>query len=125
MNKRNWRDREPILAHGTPAKDWLMMVRQVDAHRLPDDPGAAPMERVRFFTRCTIEPGVSRDDHRHADQEQLYYIISGRGWMTVDGEKQPVRDGDLVYIPRHAVHNIGNDGDETLEMLLIGVMLDP
>ena len=36
-----------------------------------------------------------------------------------------VRDGDLVYIPRHAVHNIGNDGDETLEMLLIGVMLDP
>ena len=125
MYKRNWRNREPIKAHGTPALDWLMMVRQVDAHRLPDDPEAAPMERTRFFTRCTIEPGVSRDDHQHADQEQLYYIIAGRGWMTVDGEKQPVRDGDLVYIPRHAVHNIGNDGDQTLEMLLIGVMLDP
>jgi quercetin dioxygenase-like cupin family protein len=124
MYKRNWRDREPIRAHGTPALDWLMMVRKVDAHRLPDDPEAAPMERVRFFTRCTIEPGVSRDDHKHADQEQLYYIIGGTGWMTVDGEKQSVRDGDLVYIPRHAVHNIGNDGDVPLEMLLIGVMLD-
>ena len=125
MIKRNWRDRQPILAHGTPAKDWLMMVRKVDAHRLPDDPDAGQMERVRFFTRCTIEPGVSRDDHKHADQEQLYYIIAGRGWMMVDGEKQPVRDGDLVYIPRHAMHNIGNDGDQTLELLLIGVMLDP
>ena len=83
------------------------------------------MERTRFFTRCTIAPGVSRDDHRHADQEQLYYIISGRGWMTVDGERQPVRDGDLVYVPRQAVHNIGNDGEATLELLLLGVTLDP
>ena len=99
MYQRIWRDREPIEAHGTPALDRLMMVRQVDAHRLPNDPEAAPMERTRFFTRCTIAPGVSRDDHRHADQEQLYYIISGRGWMTVDGERQPVRDGDLVYVP--------------------------
>jgi mannose-6-phosphate isomerase-like protein (cupin superfamily) len=122
--KRNWRDREPILAHGTPALDWLMMVRRSDAARIPDDPDGAPMDRVRFFTRCTIEPGVSRDDHQHADQEQLYYIISGRGWMSVDGERQPVRDGDLVYVPRLAMHNIGNDGQETLELLLLGVQLD-
>ena len=124
MYKRNWRDRQPILAHGTPALDWLMMVRQVDRHRLPDDPDAACMRRTRFFTRCVIEPGVSRDDHKHADQEQLYYIISGTGWMEVDGERQAVRDGDLVYIPPQAVHNIGNDGRQPLEMLLLGVHLD-
>ena len=67
---------------------------------------------------------MSRDDHKHADQEQLYYIISGTGWMEVDGERQAVRDGDLVYIPPQAVHNIGNDGRQPLEMLLLGIHLD-
>ena len=43
--------------------------------------------------------------HKHPTYE-FYYVTSGRGLMTIEGETREVGPGDLVLIPPDAVHSI-------------------
>jgi quercetin dioxygenase-like cupin family protein len=43
--------------------------------------------------------------HSHPTHE-FYYVTSGRGIMTIDGEDRPVNQGDLVHIPPDKVHSL-------------------
>jgi len=55
--------------------------------------------------------------HRHT-QDEIYYIVSGRGIMTIDGTKHHVGQGAVVFIPGDAEHGIRkSSGDEDLVWL--------
>jgi quercetin dioxygenase-like cupin family protein len=45
------------------------------------------------------------DPLQHPTHE-FYYVTSGRGLMTIDGEQREIRQGDLVHIPPNAVHSL-------------------
>ena len=74
-----------------------------------------------------IRPGESCPFHAHAENEQVYYMISGRGelrcrpagesWETV----AELRPGLVVYLPRRAEHAARCVGDETLVYLCVDV----
>jgi len=57
----------------------------------------------------------------HAEMEQLYYILSGHGFVTVDDEQGEVEQGDFVFIPRRARHAIKNNGQERLKYLCFDI----
>ncbi len=63
-----------------------------------------------------VEPNGMQFLHSH-EQEQCYYIISGRGKMIIDDQIQAVRKGDAIYIPSNAEHGIENYGEEVLTYL--------
>ena len=67
-----------------------------------------------------IPPGAEPPlrGHRHAEGE-LYYFLSGKGFVSVDGEIAPVRTGDAVFIPGNSEHFAANDGDEVLSLLYV------
>ena len=76
------------------------------------------------ITRCSLAeeilpPGCSVTPHRHSRLEEVYYILSGRGRMTVGDEQQEVGPGDAVFIPRGNRHTLENTGDEPIRLLLI------
>ena len=52
--------------------------------------------------------------HAHAP-EQCYYIVKGKGLMTIEGETREVCAGTAVYIPSNKLHGIKNIGNEILE----------
>jgi mannose-6-phosphate isomerase-like protein (cupin superfamily) len=54
--------------------------------------------------------------HRHEPPE-VYYILSGEGVVTIDGEDFPLRAGSTVFIPANAWHGTRNTGAETLRLL--------
>jgi len=35
----------------------------------------------------------------HPEGEGVYYFLEGRGWMIVDEERFPVREGAIVIVP--------------------------
>ena len=43
--------------------------------------------------------------HKHHTYE-FYYVISGRGIMTIEDESREIRQGDLVKIPPDALHSL-------------------
>ncbi|HEX8069850.1 MAG TPA: cupin domain-containing protein [Pyrinomonadaceae bacterium] len=73
-----------------------------------------------------LPPGAAVGRHHHAATEEVYYILSGRGRMTVGDEERAVGAGDAVFIPRGATHTLANTGPEPLVLLLVcGPAYDP
>ena len=56
--------------------------------------------------------------HTH-DAAEIYYFISGTGYMKVDGEIARVAAGDTVFIPEGAEHFAANDGSESLRLFYV------
>lgn len=53
----------------------------------------------------TIAPGARAEAHYH-DTHEFYYILEGNAIVQIEQEAKRVRPGDLIYIPRNAVHTI-------------------
>ena len=64
-------------------------------------------------TLAVIEPGGEQRIHSHRP-EQVYFILEGRGLMTVGSETQRVGPGDCIFIPSGQPHGLKNDGDVIL-----------
>lgn len=57
--------------------------------------------------------------HHHLLTEEIYYILQGRGRMTIGSEVREVAAGDAVYIPLNEAHTLENTGDEPIRLLLV------
>ena len=69
------------------------------------------------LAEARVQPGASTTPHFHPLTEEIYFILSGTGRMTIDGETREVGPGDAIAIPPGAVHTIHNPGSETLKFL--------
>ena len=119
---QNWRSVHPTIAHES-GLDWRIL--SMAAKTQGDIPATvAPrfrcLKTITYVSLARLQPGLSYETHSHADHEEIYYIIAGKGKMNVDGEVGRFRDGDAIYIPVRARHSITNDGDEMVEFLAFG-----
>src|SRR4051794_19551020 len=56
---------------------------------------------------CIVETGKSTDPHDH-EVGETFFILEGRGNVSIDGETSPVAKGSVVYIPPCANHVLTN-----------------
>ncbi len=73
----------------------------------------------------SLEPGQSIPLHYHPDIEELYYVLSGYGMMTIEEERQEISRSDVVYIPPLAQHTLLNTGNVPLRFITISVNVSP
>ncbi|MDD5474376.1 MAG: cupin domain-containing protein [Candidatus Methanoperedens sp.] len=69
----------------------------------------------------SLEPGQSIPSHYHPAFEEVYYILSGYGIMTIGEEQKEISRGDVVYIPSPAPHSLLNTGSVPLRFVTITV----
>ena len=65
-----------------------------------------------------IYPGCGIPEHDHP-AEETYFIYSGSGSITVDGETRPLKAGDIVLVPSGLSHRLFNDGDTDMHMMYV------
>jgi quercetin dioxygenase-like cupin family protein len=82
---------------GTVPVWWLFRPRELKAATL-----GGYLELVSEFE---VKGGGCVNPHQHRTHE-FYYVVSGRGVMTIDGESRDIIQGDLVHIPPDAVHSL-------------------
>lgn len=68
-----------------------------------------------------IEPGASVGEHVHMRTEEIYYIISGRAIVMMDGRRIEARPGDLITTPIGSSHSIANHGEADMEFFVTEV----
>jgi mannose-6-phosphate isomerase-like protein (cupin superfamily) len=64
-----------------------------------------------------VDPGSSSNRHSHAENEEVFYVVSGRGFVEVDDERQAVGPGSVVLVPAGSEHCLVNPGDEMLQVI--------
>lgn len=70
--------------------------------------------RNMSVTWLEVPSGIDQELHSHEEAEQVYIVVSGRGTMTVAGDRQEVGQGDLVLVPPATDHSIENSNAEDL-----------
>jgi quercetin dioxygenase-like cupin family protein len=63
-----------------------------------------------------LEAGATDPQQPHAEDE-VYYVLGGRGRITVAGEERPVAAGDVIFVAAEAEHRF-HDIAETLSLLV-------
>lgn len=63
-------------------------------------------------------PGTSAPQKIHAEEE-LAYVLSGQGEITVGEESIAYGPGTAIYIPAGVPHGVRNGGDEDVVMVFV------
>jgi mannose-6-phosphate isomerase-like protein (cupin superfamily) len=82
---------------------------------------AASTSGARNITTSLVEMKPQGKQHVHKHKtEQSYFIISGKGKMTVGNEERIVVTGDSIFIPGNSPHGLINIGKIKLVYLSAG-----
>jgi quercetin dioxygenase-like cupin family protein len=91
-----------------PGREWALLLGPENGH-------------VRNITLgySTFPPGSAPAGHRHAQEEELVYVISGRGLLTSVDSVVNLEPGVAVYIPPGVEHATASSADEALELITV------
>jgi quercetin dioxygenase-like cupin family protein len=109
----------------------MALTENVELHEIADLSEFSGERRVRKKlvqskgTVCELvcyEPGQNTVIHPHPAQDEIFYIIEGKGLITFnDRDNIPVKSGSLVFIPAGTPHGIDtNDSDRLVVMFTKG-----
>jgi mannose-6-phosphate isomerase-like protein (cupin superfamily) len=62
-------------------------------------------------------PAGGHDPQQPHHEDEVYYVVSGQGQVTVGEETQPVQPGSIVFVAAHVPHHF-HDITEDLKILV-------
>ena len=65
-----------------------------------------PNYRVK---RIIVFPGQRLSLQRHKLREEVWVIVEGSGLMTLGEKTFPIKQGDVLTIPKYTIHRIENN----------------
>jgi len=81
----------PVDMEGADRVSMAMMVGREDG---------APHFSMRQFR---VDPGGHTPHHSH-DYEHEVFVLEGQGDVLLEGERRPIRAGDVIYVPADQEH---------------------
>ena len=73
----------------------------------------------RFFCDVyCLEPGQAQKVHAHEGSDKIYYLLEGKGRITVGSQEKELQAGDITLAPSGDVHGVVNHTDDPLVMLV-------
>ena len=98
-----------------------------------DHGGTGPIEFRRLLTRSDFEtpidfvdytiipPGSSIGVHEHEGNDEIYFIVSGKPRIDVDGCERRIEGGGIAVVRSGQKHSLVNDTDENVAIFVIQV----
>jgi mannose-6-phosphate isomerase-like protein (cupin superfamily) len=86
-----------VQAHEVPELD--PQPRDADGHGYVDFLASGLLS-----VGLAVWPAGSTDRQRPHEEDEVYYVIAGRGAIRVGDEDRPVKPGSLVFVAAHVEH---------------------
>jgi quercetin dioxygenase-like cupin family protein len=91
-----------------PGRDWRLVL----------GPQTGSAERMTMSI-ASFPPGSAPPPHTHAAEEEVVYVISGRGSLHAPGGPYPLEPGVCFSVPPGVEHGAVCTGDEPLDLLCV------
>ena len=88
------------------------------------DPSGSVARYVEFQRSKDLSSGVytipkgARDPQRPHGEDEIYYVVRGKGKLEIEGKLREVREGSVVFVPAGAHHRFM---DVTADLVLLVV----
>jgi mannose-6-phosphate isomerase-like protein (cupin superfamily) len=81
----------------------------------------APLGVTAFGVNAIVyPPGAEGIHHYHDEQDELYFVHSGRARFEVEGDTFELGPGGLVHVESTTMRKVSNPGEEDLVLLIVG-----
>jgi len=57
--------------------------------------------------------------HLHEEQEEILYVLKGKGEMYFDTTPERIEKGTCIFVPPRVVHSINNTSNEVLKLAYV------
>lgn len=105
-----WRDIEPRLRAAAKTVPIEECERRALVFANPGLDGKPYITNTLFAAYSLYNPGEQAPVHRHSPSASRFALEGDGGFTVVEGEKLPMRRGDLILTPSGTWHDHGNDG---------------
>ena len=80
--------------------------------------GMSPIQASNFCMGfVTLDPDGGQVPWHNHEQEEVYFVIDGRGEICLGEELHDIQSGQAVYIPGGVFHQLTNVGSSPLQMI--------
>ena len=76
------------------------------------------------FSQARFAPGQVASAHAHQDMCEVFFVESGSGFISIDGEKYPLLPGSCVAVDVGEVHEVVNTGTDELVLSYFGLRVE-
>ena len=70
------------------------------------------------FRQRALHPGATIGEHRN-DKDEIYYVLSGRGELLLDGKRREVGPGDAILTRDGSTHALTQRGKDDLVIIVV------
>ena len=72
-----------------------------------------------------LPEGAETGVHSHENREEIYFVLEGRGEVTVEKSKGVLNQGDVIWFPANNLHGIYNPNKENLKIFVVTAVTRP
>ncbi len=65
------------------------------------------------------EPGQGTPEHHHVGEDEIFYVVEGKGAISVDGERIPVAAKSIVFAPAGSKHGLSADEGSRMVVMYV------
>jgi mannose-6-phosphate isomerase-like protein (cupin superfamily) len=91
-----------------PGRDWYYLLGPLNS-----------AARNLAFGLAEFPAGTLAAPHMHEAEEEIIYILEGRGGIIADGQEMPLLPGVAVFIPPRILHQIRVDVGAPLKLVTL------
>ena len=63
------------------------------------------------------EPGQATPIHQHPQQDEVFYVLEGKGTISLGGEESPIAPQSLILVPAQVPHGMTASSDGRMVVL--------
>ncbi|WP_035985697.1 cupin domain-containing protein [Leptolyngbya sp. KIOST-1] len=73
------------------------------------------------FSQAHFAPGQIANGHSHSDMAEVFFVESGHGTITVNGQPYSLTPGTCIAVEPGEHHEVANTGTEALVLTYFGL----
>lgn len=77
-------------------------------------------EKFSLFHFDILPQGTSIGEHPHTNNEEIYYLVSGKCQLIYDGQIIEMEPGDFSLVTKGHSHGLINTGKEDAKLIVVG-----
>lgn len=117
MYMGHWKESMPRHSHGSLIERDILT--RCDGDHLNPPRKGAVLKYMKRFVYATLESHTSTTPFTPEGEQEIFYILSGKGTVTGGGETHEFQQDFTFLIPENMEFTMKNTGDEPLNMYLL------
>ena len=78
---------------------------------------------VSRYGALKLQAGQTTAVVEYPREEQVYYVMEGKGQAIYGSERHPIQKGDFMYLPATVPHGVSNNSGAALQVVVMGWVL--